>query len=82
MVVKDYLDYGALGVSVVVLLISVGILYRVLQHQQRMHERTISVLQDNAAILAAIKETTGSLIWGVERLRDTVESKLRRGGSN
>ncbi len=51
-----YLDYGALGAAILVLLVAVGILYRVLVWVREILEMVLTRVQDNTNALARLRE--------------------------
>lgn len=53
---SEYLDYGALGASVLVLLVAVGVLFRVLMWAREILEMVLGRIQDNTAALVRLSE--------------------------
>jgi hypothetical protein len=52
----DWLDHGALGASMLVLLISMTILFRVLRWAREVMELVLGRIQDNTAALVRLSE--------------------------
>lgn len=57
---SGWLDYGALGAAMCVLLIAVGLLFRVLVWTREILELVLSRVQDNTHALASLSERIGT----------------------
>ena len=54
-----YLDYGALGAAIGVLLIAVGVLFRVLMWARDIMELVLDRVQDNTRALTVLSQQLG-----------------------
>jgi hypothetical protein len=53
---SNYLDYGALGAAILVLLVAVGVVFRVLMWARDIMEMVLSRVQENTRALASLAE--------------------------
>jgi hypothetical protein len=57
--VGTYLDHGALGAAVLVMLVSMSMLYRTLLWTRELMEMVLNRIQDNTRALTALVERLG-----------------------
>ncbi len=53
---SNYLDYGALGAAILVLLVAVGVLVRILGFAREILDLVLSRIQDNTRALAVLAD--------------------------
>jgi hypothetical protein len=53
---SNYLDYGALGAAILVLLVAVGVVFRVLMWARDIMEMVLSRVQENTRALSSLAE--------------------------